>query len=136
TAADRDLESGPARERERGDDVVRRPAADDQSGPAVNEAVVHSTGRLVAWVPRAKDGPGDLPGEGGDDGGVQAWDHQMLPPVSGLAWIRRSRRRVVGTASPRPGLGGFGLSRRWTRRTAFAPWPPPCLFGHRPALGS
>ena len=53
-AADRDLESCPARERERRDDVVRRPAADDHRGPAVDEAVVHGTCRLVARRPAGR----------------------------------------------------------------------------------
>ena len=77
-AADRDLEPRPARERERRDDVVRRPAADDQGGPAVDEAVVHGTSRVVAGVLRAEDGSGDLSGQVGDEVRIQGCAHQML----------------------------------------------------------
>ena len=55
-AADRDLESNTVRECERRDDVVRRPASDDQRGPAVDEAVVYGAGRVVAHILRDEDG--------------------------------------------------------------------------------
>ncbi len=89
-AADRDLESGPARERERRCDVARRPAADDESRSAVDEAVVNGTGRVVAGVVRCEDGSGDLSGQVGDEGGVQGCAHQMLLQVGG----RVSRGRL------------------------------------------
>src|SRR5215211_4905502 len=130
-AADRDLESRPARERERGDDVVRRPAADDQSGPMVNEAVVHGTGRLVARVLRAKDGPGDLPSQVGKERGVQGCDHQLLPPRSGLAWTPVDTA-CVGTAGPDQG-SRIGLSRRpWRRRTRVRTVATPLSFRSPP----
>ena len=71
-AADRDLESRPAREGERRSDVTHGLATNDQSGSAVDEAVVHGAGRVVARVLRAKNGSGDLFGQLGDERGVQS----------------------------------------------------------------
>jgi hypothetical protein len=82
-AADRDLDPCLAREIERRCDVASRPAADDQSGSAVNEAVVHGTGRVVACVLRAEDGSGDLSGQVGDERRVEGRGHQMLLQVLG-----------------------------------------------------
>ena len=73
-----------ARESERRDDVVRRPATHDHSGPAVDEAVVHGTGRVVARVLRAEDGSGDLAVQVGDECAIQCCAHQVLLRVDGL----------------------------------------------------
>jgi hypothetical protein len=81
TAADRDLEPGSTRERERRDDVVGRPAAGDQAWPAVDEAVVEGTRRVIAVVVRSEDGPGDLFGEVGCERGVQGCAHETLPSL-------------------------------------------------------
>ena len=101
-AADRDLESRPARETERRDDVVRRPAADDQLRSAVNQAVVHGAGRVVACILRTEDGSRDLAGKVGDERGVQGCAHQMLLQVSGPSAVGDSgislSWRIVETA--------------------------------------
>ena len=55
-AAHGDLESRVAGERERADDVIGGPAADDQRRSAVDEAVVDGACLVVAGVLRGEDG--------------------------------------------------------------------------------
>jgi len=86
-AADRDLQSRPAGELERRDDVGRRPAADDQGGPAVDEAVVHGPGRVVARVPGPEHGAGDPGGEIRDERVVEVGEHRG-PFRSGSLCVR------------------------------------------------
>ena len=54
-AADRDVEPGVARQRERGDDVVRGAAADDQRRAPVDQPVVDRARLVVARVLRPED---------------------------------------------------------------------------------
>ena len=83
-AADRDLETSPARERERRNDVVRRPATHDHGGPAVDKAVVHGTRLVVARVLRAEDGTGDLVVQMRNQCAIQCCAHQLFLRVDGF----------------------------------------------------
>ena len=77
-AADRDLQARASREGERRGDVAYGLAANDQGRSAVDEAVVHGTGRLVVCVLRTEDGSGNLAGQFGKKRGVQGCAHQLL----------------------------------------------------------
>ena len=82
-AADRDLEPRSERESQRCNDVVGRPAADDERWSAVDEAVVHGSGLLVACVLGAEDGPGDPLFQVCDEGVVEGGGHLMLLSIGG-----------------------------------------------------
>ena len=97
-AAHRHLEARAARERERGDDVLGRPGADDQRRPAVDEAVVDGAGLVVARLVRDEDGTRDPPGEFTDDRVVHRDAHFCSAPFSRGVWM--PQRASQSCASP------------------------------------
>ncbi len=75
--ADRDFESLAARERQSRNDVVRRSAAHDQRGPAIDEAVVHRSRDVIACVSRLENRSRDLSAERWHERRVQGDRHRM-----------------------------------------------------------
>ena len=109
---------GPVREGERGGDVARRPAADDQSRAAVDQAVVHGAGRVVAALVRGRERI------------RRPARPDRRRTLSPRACSSRSSFKYV--AISRSGSGMCLSCRSWRRRTRFAPWRPPCLFCRSP----